>query len=97
MKGYVDVDIKKPVYGNFVYIRDKYIKTAIREDKYLRITVPSGVGIISPQKWMKDAKRHEQIFKLPTVPMILWGNTVPVSKAYKYEIGEDGVARVKDE
>jgi hypothetical protein len=98
MKGYIDVDIKEPMFktdkGSFVYIYDKFIKQADREKKYLRIKVPDGVMVTTAKKWMKGANRMEKVFKIPTMPMILYGNYVQVSRAYAYEIGEDGKARL---
>ena len=96
MKGYIDHTAIKPLYdgekGYFCYIYDKVIKLAEKENKYLRITVPSGVMVITPKKWMKGAKLMEKVFKLP-IPMKLWGNWVTPSKGYEYVIGEDGIAR----
>lgn len=97
MKGFVDIDIKKPMFDNFVYIYDKFIKQAEKENKYLRITIPNGTGVMSPKVWMKGAKKMEKIYKIAGVPMILWGNTVRLSQGSKYEIGDDGIARLKVE
>ena len=98
LSGYIDINIGKPVYetdkGSFVYIRDKFIKQAQKENKYLRITVPKGTGIVTPNKWMKNAKKLEQIFKIPTSPMVLYGNVIEVSQGSKYEVGDDGIARL---
>jgi hypothetical protein len=82
---YIDVNIKKPLYANFVRIRDKYIYQAIKEKKKLRITIPQGTGIHDPQEWMKTGKRVEQVFLMPDNPMILWGNYVKITPAQKEE------------
>lgn len=83
MKEYIDIRIFKPVYevdkGSFVYINEKFIKQARREGKDLRITVPRGTGTCTVAKWMKNAKKMEKIFNIPTVPMILYGNIVEVT------------------
>lgn len=97
MKGYIDVNIEKPLYegdkGSFCYIYDKYLKQAEQQKKYLRITVPKGVMVTTAKKWLKGANKMEKVFKIPTQPMILWGNWVQISSGYQYEIGEDGIAR----
>lgn len=98
MRGYVDVKIDKPLFtsekGSYCSIRDIYIDQAERQKKYLRITVPEGTMVTTAKKWLKGAKRMEQVFKIPTRPMVLYANYVVVSKAYQYEI-VDGVARLK--
>ena|SRR3990167_11562578 len=97
MKDFIDIDIKEPMFktdkGSFVYIYDKYIKQAQREKKYLRITVPDGIMVTTAKKWLKGANRMEKVFKIPSQPMILFGNYVQVAQGYKYEIGADGIAR----
>jgi len=79
--GFVYVDIKKPLYDNFVYIRyDKYIKQAIERGAQLKIWTPQGIGIHDPKEWMKTGKKMEKIFKRPDEPMILFGNRVSIIK-----------------
>ena len=73
---FVDIEIRKPLYHNFVRIRDKYINQAIREGKQLRIKIPQGVGIHDPAEWKRTGKRVEQVFLIPDRPMILFGNYV---------------------
>lgn len=77
---YIDINIKNPLYGDFVYVRDKFIKQAQQERKLLRITTPNGTGLVTPKQWLKDAKKMEKEFKIPGVPMILWGNYVPIRR-----------------
>jgi len=74
----IEVNIRKPVYGNFVYIRDIYLRQAIRQGCKLRITVPRGSAIVDPREWIKNGKRMEKIFKRPDQPMILYGGNVPI-------------------
>lgn len=76
MTNYVEVDIRKPLYGNFVYIRDKYIRQAINEGKQLMIQVPTGTGIHDPREWIRTGKKMLKEFKIPGRPMTLWGNHV---------------------
>jgi hypothetical protein len=75
---YIEIKIYKPLYGTFCYIRDTYIWEAQRTGKKLRITVPQGVGIMTAEEWLNGAKRMEKVFKIPTKPMILYGNEVKI-------------------
>lgn len=74
----IDVTIKKPLYGNKVYIRDKYIRDAIRENAMLRISIPQGTAIHDPREWKSTGDKMEKVFNIPDKPMILWGNHVNV-------------------
>ena len=79
--GFVYVDIRKPLYDNFVYIRyDKYIRQAIDRGAKLKIRIPQGIGIHDPEEWMRTGKRMEKVFKRPDEPMVLWGNWVMFEK-----------------
>ena len=80
------VTIRKPVHGNFVYIRAETLRNAIQEGALLEINVPAGSGIVNPLEWKKTGKRMEKVFKIKNKPMILYGNTVPIqypNKGYK--------------
>lgn len=74
----VDVRIVKPVYGTFVYIRDKYVEMAIEKGAMLRISIPQGVAIVDPKEWKKNGKVMKKVFKIPSKPMILYGGNVPL-------------------
>ena len=75
---YVDVSIKKPIYDNYVGIRDKYIWQAKKYKALLRITTPHGTTIISPDKYLQGADRIEKVFLRPDQPMVLYcKNVVP--------------------
>ena len=76
MSKYINVNIKKPIYGTYVGIRDKYIWQAKRERKLLRITIPQGTEIISPAKFLKGATRIEKVFLIPDKPMVLYCNHI---------------------
>ena len=77
---YQDVEIKKPLYNNFVYIYDRIIRVAIRNKRLLRIKMPQGVGIADPREWIKTGKKMEKVFLRPDEPMILFGNYVIIEK-----------------
>ena len=72
----VKVNIRKPVYGNFCYIRDTYIRQARDKNIPLEITVPDGTATMTVAQWMDGAKRLEKVFKIKNHPMILYGNHV---------------------
>jgi hypothetical protein len=79
--GFVFVDIRKPLFDNFVYIRyDTIIRQAIERGAKLKIRIPEGVGIHDPKEWMKTGKRMDKVFKRPDEPMVLWGNRVVITK-----------------
>jgi hypothetical protein len=79
---YVSVTIKKPLYGNFVYVRDIYVNNAIRLGVKLKITVPGGSAVVDPKEWKEkaiaDNKVMKKVFKRPDQPMVLYGGTVPL-------------------
>jgi hypothetical protein len=77
----IEVKINKPLYGNFVYIRELYISQAIRKNKKLKIVIPNGIGIHDPKEWRDTGKKMEKIFRIPSMPMVLWGNEVKVGPA----------------
>ncbi len=74
----VKVNIKKPMYDNYVSIRRKYINEAIRKGVDLEITTPNGTGTVDPEYWVATGKRIEKVFKRPDCPMILIANHVPI-------------------
>jgi len=69
---YINVDIKKPIYGNYVGVRELYIWKAKREHKMLRITTPNGTTTISPTRYLEGATRIEKVFLIPDRPMVLY-------------------------
>ena len=77
----VEVTIHKPLFGMYVNIRDTYLKAAIKEKSLLKITIPQGTALVDPRKWMDGkygGKRVEQVFKIPNVPLVLYGGFVPL-------------------
>jgi hypothetical protein len=79
-QGFVTVEIKKPIYANYVGVREKYIWQAKREHKDLRITTPNGTTIISPTKYLQGADRIEKEFLIPGKPMVLYCKNLKVGK-----------------
>jgi len=91
---YIEVEIKKPLYGTKVFIRDKYIKQAQKEGKKLRIISGDMTGIYEPSEWLEKAEKMEKVFNFPDRPMILWGNYLKekdddiTMEQYKKNIGK---------
>lgn len=81
----IEITIKKPLYGSFVYIRDTVLRQAVRRGNQIKITIPQGTMIHNASNWIKSGKRMEKIFKRPDEPMILWGNNVFKSETSKSE------------
>jgi len=82
---YIEITIFKPLYGNFCYIRDSYIRESKRTGKKLKIKLPNGTGIMSADEWMDGAKRIEKVFKIPEKPMVLYGNDVIFKEDNSYQ------------
>lgn len=72
----IDIHIHKPLYGSFVYIREKYVDLAIKKGKLLKITIPEGTFERDPKEWKETGQRIEKVFLKPDEPMVLWGNHV---------------------
>jgi len=75
---YITVNIRKPLFANFVYIRSKYLDQARRLNIPLKITIPQGTAVVSVDEWMKDSKVMLKEFKIKGKPMKLIGNFVPI-------------------
>ena len=80
MKKYISINIHRPIYGTYVGVRDKFIFKAKREHKKLRITIPQGEVIISPESYLHGATRIEKVFKIPDRPMVLYCKTLDLDK-----------------
>ena len=78
MRGYITINIKKPIYGNYVGVREKYIRQAQKYHKDLRIITPNGIGTVSPTKFLQGAERIEKVFLIPDSAMVLYCNHVRV-------------------
>lgn len=70
------LEIRKPLYNNFVYIRESILKST---DK-LKVKIPNGEAVINTEEWIKSGKRMEKVFKIPNCPMILFGNYLPINE-----------------
>lgn len=76
----IEVFISKPLYNNFAYINESYIKKAEKLNQKLHIKTPKGEITCTPQEWLKGAKRMEKVFLRPNEPMVLFGNNIPLFK-----------------
>ena len=72
----IKVNIKKPLYGSFCYIRSSIVEEAIKIGANLEITIPQGTSIMRPKDWKKDCKVMQKVFKFENSPMTLYGNYV---------------------
>ena len=70
------ITIHKPVYGRFCYIRDKWLRHAIddKKDLYVVFSELNETYKCNAKKWKNTGQRHEQVFKIPDCPMVLYGN-----------------------
>jgi hypothetical protein len=95
------IDIRKPLFGNFVYLRDIYIDRAIRQKTKIRVKIPNGEAIIEPAKWknwaIKNNKVMKKVFKFPDNPMVLYGGWLkaipPKTEAEKQKELDDHLLR----
>lgn len=72
----VTVNIKKPLYGTYCYIRSEIVDGAIRSGSKMEVILPKGKSIEDPVEWKKTGKVMKKVFKFPDNPMILYGNYV---------------------
>ena len=79
-KQYITIEIKKPIYANYVGVREKYILQAKKYHKDLRIITPNGTGTVSPSKFLNGAERIEKVYLIPDQPMVLYCNHVKIDK-----------------
>lgn len=85
---YITLRIDKPVYGNTVGIRAKYVLQAKKSGRLLRIITPNGTGTISASKFMKGSTMYQREFLVPGHPMTFYQNNVPIDKE-KPQVVED--------
>lgn len=74
----IKVNIRKPLFSNYVYIRASTVERAIRLGEKMQVTVPNGTAIVDPVEWKKTAKVMHKVFKFADNPMVLYGNNVKV-------------------
>ena len=72
----ITVNIRKPLYGTFCYIRSDIVESAIRVGYKMEVILPMGRAIVDPVEWKKTGKVMKKVFKFPDNPMILYGNHV---------------------
>ena len=82
----LDVKIRKPIYGNYVYISSTMVEMAIRMGAMMRIAVPNGTAIVDPVEWKKKGKIMKKVFRFPNNPLTLYGGYVPLSPKSKGKI-----------
>jgi len=72
---FVEINIHKPLYGTYVYIRNKHLDYAMKHEIPLKVTIPEGTYIVSDVfEWIRTGQRQEKVFLIPDKPMVLWGN-----------------------
>lgn len=76
MDEYVEITIRKPIYGTYCAIRDIHIERAIVQNKLLKITIPQGIFIVDPKWWKETGTIMKKVFLRPDEPMILIQNHV---------------------
>lgn len=74
----IEIEIKKPLYGNYVYIRESILNKAIRSGNQLLVIVPKGKAVVNPTEWKRKGQRMSKVFLRPDEPMILYGGNVPI-------------------
>lgn len=70
----VSLTIKKPLFDNFVYIRESLLNKAILRNERIEVIIPAGSALIDPKIWKQTGKRMEKVFLRPDEPMVLFGN-----------------------
>lgn len=83
------MEIRKPIWGTYVTIRDVVVDGAIKKRKLMRVKI-TGVGeaIVHPTAWKERAQEAsaagdknavmKKVFLKPNEPMVLYGGTVPI-------------------
>jgi len=82
----ISVNIRKPIYGNHVYINATVVNKAIAMGAMLEITVPNGKAIMDPKKWKARGDIMKKVFLYPDNPMILYGGNVDIPPPFKGKI-----------
>ena len=74
----ITVNIRKPLFNNYVYINGNTLDRAINQGAKVEITIPNGKAIVDPLVWKNTGKIMKKVFKIPGCPMTLYGNFVNV-------------------
>ena len=82
----VTFNIRKPLYGSYVYLKGSLVEKAIRTKAMLDITIPAGRVLVDPNDWKATGKMMKKVFNYSNSPMILYGNFVNVGLKPKGEI-----------
>jgi len=70
-------DLKKPIYGTFFGLWDKWLKVAKNKNLSLVVNTPFGKCTYkSYREWVKGSKKMKRYYKNPDVPMIFYGRQV---------------------
>jgi len=78
MKKIIKINIRKPIYGNRVCIDASVVERAIRDHRYMEITIPSGVGVVDPREWKARNDVLMKVFLRPDEPMKMFCGNVPI-------------------
>lgn len=85
MKEIITIEIKKPLYGSFVYIRGDLLEAAARNRCAVEVRIPIGSAVVDPAEWISKAKAAKnvmkKVFNYPDRPMVLYGGYVPLKIA----------------
>ncbi len=81
----MEIKIRKPIYGNYCSIREKYLLEAKRNNEPIVLTLPNGTCTVDPKWWMKTGTLIEKEFKIPGVPMRMWANHAPIKSKEEEE------------
>ena len=66
----ITITIKKPIYGTYLAVRDKYLKG----NKPIKIRCGDMVAIVTPREWKKTGTKIKKVFLIPNHPMTFWAN-----------------------
>jgi hypothetical protein len=84
----VKFNIKKPLYGNYVYLRGSIVEKAIRTGAMLEVTIPTGKMVVDPKVWRDTGKMIKKVFRYKDNPMVMYGNWVKIPIFYDCKIEE---------
>ena len=70
----IDLEIKKPLHGKYLCIRESYLLSGPR----MKVKIPQGEAVIDTKEWMKTGKLMEKVYLYEDRPMKLFCNYLPV-------------------
>jgi len=74
--GELKIVIRKPLYNNFCYLNNDKIRLAQARKWNLKVILPEGEAIYTPEEWLKGAKYLEKVFLYKDNPMKMYGRLV---------------------